>query len=229
VPAVQRAGQFLGSAWQFVRQRRSIVLVTSIIVVAVIASCTLGAGLGARSLNPVATPTPLSYQAHAGVAYLTPTPTPTPPSANNKACPPVAGHEDSAMEAWLLNAVNQARKAAGVAPLTIDARIHGETLQHSMDMTCYGFGHYVPPGTTPASRMAAAGISFTWHGENIGEAGQGTDLQKVTWLFNSMMAEKPPNDGHRQNILSPHFTRTGIGIYLENGSGGLWQTEDFTG
>jgi len=133
------------------------------------------------------------------------------------------------MEAWLLNAVNQARKAAGVAALTIDSRIHGETLIHSEDMTCYGFGHYVPPGTTPASRMAAAGVSFTWHGENIGEAGEGTDLQKVQWLFNSMMAEKPPNDGHRQNILSPNFTRTGIGIYVEDGSASLWQTEDFAG
>jgi uncharacterized protein YkwD len=131
------------------------------------------------------------------------------------------------MEAWQLNAVNQARKAAGVAALTIDTRIHTETLQHSEDMTCYGFGHYVPPGTTPASRMAAAGVSFTWHGENIGEAGEGTDLQKAQWLFNIMMAEKPPNDGHRQNILSPNFTRTGIGIYVENGSGDLWMTEDF--
>ena len=131
------------------------------------------------------------------------------------------------MEAWQLNAVNQARANAGVAPLTIDPRIHGETLQHSRDMICYGFGHFVPPGTTPASRMAAAGVTFNWHGENIGEAGEGTDLQKVMWLFNSMMAEQPPNDGHRQNILSPHFTITGIGIFVENGSGSLWMTEDF--
>ncbi len=133
------------------------------------------------------------------------------------------------MEAWQLNAVNQARKAAGVAPLTIDSRIRSEALQHSADMTCYGFGHFVPPGTTPASRMAAVGVSFTWQGENIGEAGEGTDLQKTQWLFNIMMAEKPPNDGHRQNILSPNFTRTGIGIYVENGSGTLWMTEDFVG
>ncbi len=232
MPAVQRIWRFLGQVWRFVRQRRSIVWAASIVVVAVIASCTLGANLGARSLSPSATPTPLSYQTHAGVAYLTPTPTPSPtptlPRASGS-CSPVAGHEDSAMEAWQLNAVNQARKAAGVAALTIDSRIHGEALQHSLDMTCYGFGHYVPPGTTPASRMAAVGVSFTWHGENIGEAGEGTDLQKAQWLFNIMMAEKPPNDGHRQNILSPNFTRTSIGIYVENGDGSLWMTEDFAG
>lgn len=65
--------------------------------------------------------------------------------------------------------------------------------------------HYVPPGTDPASRMAAAGVQFTWHGENIGWSGVGADWQKVMWLFNSMMAEQPPKDGHRQNILSPNF------------------------
>jgi uncharacterized protein YkwD len=161
---------------------------------------------------------------------LAPTPTPSPTTlGSSRSCPPVAGDEDSDVEARLLIAVNQARASAGVAPLALDPRIHGEALQHSLDMTCYGFGHYVPPGTTPASRMAAAGVTFTWHGENIGMAGVGTDWQKVMWLFNSMMAEKPPNDGHRQNILSPNFTRTGIGIYVENVSGRLWLTEDFAG
>jgi uncharacterized protein YkwD len=211
-----------------VRQRRSIVLAASFIVVAVIASCTLGASLGARSLSPTATPTPLSYQSYAGAVFLTPTPTPSPTKfGTSRSCPPIAGHEDTAMETWQINAVNKARASAGVAPLKIDSRIHTEALQHSADMTCFGFGHFVPPGTTPASRMAAAGVSFTWHGENIGMAGTGTDLQKVTWLFNIMMAEKPPDDGHRQNILSPNFTRTGIGIYVENASGRLWMTEDF--
>lgn len=233
MPAAQRVWQFFGQVWRFVLQRRTIVWVTSGIVAAVIASCTLGASLGARSLPPAATPTPPPFQTLAGAAYLTPTPTPSPTPApaphGSGSCSPVAGHEDTAMEAWELNAVNQARKAAGVAALTIDSRIHGETLVHSEDMTCYGFGHYVPPGTTPASRMAAAGVSFTWHGENIGEAGEGTDLQKVEWLFNVMITEKPPNDGHRQNILSPNFTRTGIGIYVENGDGSLWLTEDFAG
>jgi uncharacterized protein YkwD len=132
-------------------------------------------------------------------------------------------------EAQLLTVVNQARASNGVAPLSIDPLIHGEALVHSMDMTCYGMSHFVPPGTTPATRMAAAGVSFTWHGENIGWSGVGSSWQKVMWLFNVMMAETPPNDGHRQNILSPHFTRTGIGLYVENASGKLWETEDFAG
>jgi uncharacterized protein YkwD len=200
--------RFLGRVWYLVCQRRTITWVTCISIVVVGVSCTLAV----RSLS----------------TFLTPTPTST-PLGSNRSCPPVAGHEDSAVEARLLDSVNQARASAGVAPLTIDPRIHDEALIHSEDMTCFGFGHDVPPGTTPASRMAAVGVTFTWHGENIGWSGVGTDWQKVMWLFNGMMAEQPPNDGHRQNILSPHFTYTGIGIYVENVSGRLWLTEDFAG
>lgn len=158
------------------------------------------------------------------------TPSPTPSATpSGSSCPPVAGHEDTATEAWLLNAVNQARADAGLAALTIDPLIHDEALQHSAAMTCYGMSHYVPPGTTPQSRMKAAGVKFVWAGENIGWSGQGTNMDKIMWLFNSMMSEQPPNDAHRKNFLSPHFSRTGIGIYVENASGRLWLTEDFAG
>ena len=228
MPKVPSLWRLFGQVWRMLRQHRSIAWAAGISMVVLIASCPLGV----RSLSPSVNLSPLAFQTHGGAAFLTPTPTPTATSTptqlgSSGPCSPVAGQEDSAMEAWQLNAVNQARASAGVAALSIDARIQSEALQHSRDMTCYGFGHFVPPGTTPASRMAAAGVTFSWHGENIGEAGQGTDLQKVLWLFNVMMAEQPPNDGHRQNILSPHFTMTGIGIYVENGSGSLWMTEDF--
>ena len=224
MPEAQSVGQFLERLWRIARQRRSIAWAASISIVVLVTSCAFGMG----SLNTSVKPAQLSYQSHAGATLLSPTPSPT-PFGSSHSCPPVAGHEDSDVEARLLDAVNQARASAGVAALTLDPRIHGEALIHSQDMTCYGFGHFVPPGTTPASRMAAAGVTFTWHGENIGLAGVGTDWQKVMWLFNGMMAEQPPNDGHRQNILSPHFNRTGIGIYVENVSGRLWLTEDFAG
>lgn len=226
MPKVQSVWRLVGQVWRRIRQHRSIAWAAGISVVVLIVSCTLGAS----ALSTVSAPSLPSFQTHAGVSFLTPTPTPSPTQAGpSGSCAPVAGFEDSDVEAQLLDAVNQARANAGVAALSVDALIHGEALVHSQDMTCYGFGHYVPPGTTPASRMAAVGVSFTWHGENIGLAGVGTDLQKAMWLFNTMMAETPPNDGHRQNILSPNFNRTGVGIYVENASGQLWLTEDFAG
>jgi uncharacterized protein YkwD len=226
--------QFPRRLWRILRQRRSIAWAASISIVLLVASCTLGE----HSLDSSVAPPHLSYQSRAGAAILTPTPsattapkpTATPSgSSSSGACPPVAGREDTATEAWLLNAVNQARASAGVAALTIDPLIHNEALLHSGAMTCYGMSHFVPPGTTPETRMRAVGVTFTWGGENIGWAGRGTFLDKIMWLFNTMMAEVPTNDGHRKNILSPHFTRTGIGIYVENVSGRLWLTEDFAG
>ena len=41
-----------------------------------------------------------------------------------------------------------------------------------------------------------------------------------------MMGEKPPDDGHRRNLLSKDFHRIGISIYI-NSSNTLWLTEDF--
>ena len=41
-----------------------------------------------------------------------------------------------------------------------------------------------------------------------------------------MMAEKPPDDGHRQAILDPLWTHVGIGVALEGGE--FRMTEEFT-
>ncbi len=175
--------------------------------------------------------TACSFTSSNGVTYLTPTPKPTSPTTGGSggSCPPVPGYEDTTDEVRLLGVVNQARADNGLAALTSDPLIQGEALQHSAAMTCYGMSHFVPPGTTPETRMRAAGVKFTWGGENIGWSGRGDSWTKVMWLFNTMMAEVPPNDGHRKNILSPHFTRTGIGLYVENASARLWETEDFAG
>ena len=42
-----------------------------------------------------------------------------------------------------------------------------------------------------------------------------------------MVAERPPNDGHRRNILSSTFTVFGVDVYLDAAHGRLWLTEDF--
>lgn len=169
-----------------------------------------------------------NFTASNGVTYLTPTPRPQ-THGSGGSCPPVPGYEDTTDETRLLGVINQARADNGLPALSNDPLIHSEALVHSADMTCYGMSHFVPPGTTPETRMRAAGVKFTWAGENIGWSGRGDSWTKVMWLFNTMMAEQPPNDGHRKNILSPHFTRTGIGLYVENVSARLWETEDFAG
>ena len=49
----------------------------------------------------------------------------------------------------------------------------------------------------------------------------------VVGLTKSMLAEVPPNDGHRRNILSPDFHHIGIAV-MRDGSGTVWLTQDFS-
>jgi hypothetical protein len=46
-------------------------------------------------------------------------------------------------------------------------------------------------------------------------------------LTQSMLDEKPPNDGHRANILSSSFTHIGIAV-IRDSSGTVWLTQDFS-
>jgi uncharacterized protein YkwD len=40
-----------------------------------------------------------------------------------------------------------------------------------------------------------------------------------------MYNQKPPNDGHRRNILSRNYTEVGIDVHISGGK--LWLTQNF--
>ena len=57
------------------------------------------------------------------------------------------------------------------------------------------------------------------------------DITRGTGHFNltqGMIDEKPPNDGHRKNILSKSFKRIGISV-IRDAKGTVWMTHDFAG
>jgi uncharacterized protein YkwD len=74
-------------------------------------------------------------------------------------------------------------------------------------------------------RITRDGVQWTWCGENIGETSNDSAGGALV-LHRMMMAEQPPNDEHRQNILSTHFTLLGIAVVIDAGHQ-LWLTEDF--
>jgi uncharacterized protein YkwD len=43
-----------------------------------------------------------------------------------------------------------------------------------------------------------------------------------------MLNERPPDDGHRRNILSPSFRHIGIRVFRD-ARGWVWMTQDFSG
>ena len=68
----------------------------------------------------------------------------------------------------------------------------------------------------------------------IGDRGWRSRVTRAVLLAPSPVASadlqclmRPPNDGHRRNILSSTFTVVGVDIYLDPAHGRLWLTEDF--
>jgi len=132
----------------------------------------------------------------------------------------------------VLAAINAARSAAGLPAYTFRAGLQVSSRRHNLQMAdgC-GLSHQCTGEPDLGARETAAGVQWTAAGENIGEGGPVADraaaiTQMAVALTEDMLAEKPPDDGHRLNILSSTFTRIGIAIYRA-GNGTLWMTQDF--
>jgi uncharacterized protein YkwD len=135
--------------------------------------------------------------------------------------------------AQVLALINQARSAAGLAPLTITAGLNASATRHNATMAggC-GLSHQCPGEPGLGARETAAGVTWTACGENIGEGGPVADssaaiARMAVGLTQAMLNEKPPDDGHRRNILSRSFTHIGIAV-SRDASGTVWLTQDFS-
>jgi len=157
---------------------------------------------------------------------------PTTPSPTASATD-VPGASAGTPAAQVLALINQARSAAGLPPLTITAGLDSSASAHNMTMVSgCGLSHQCPGEPDLGARETAAGVDWSACGENIGEGGSVADTnaaiaQMAVGLTQDMLNEKPPDDGHRRNILSSSFTHTGIVIYLDS-SGTVWLTQDFS-
>ena len=144
-----------------------------------------------------------------------------------------AAAQGGAAAAQVLTLINQARAAAGLPALTVTSGLDASSSAHNLRMAggC-GLSHQCPGEPALGDRETAAGVGWTAAGENIGEGGPVADTsaaiaQLAVGLTQSMLNERPPDDGHRLNILSRTFTHTGIAVYRD-GAGTVWLTQDFS-
>jgi uncharacterized protein YkwD len=129
--------------------------------------------------------------------------------------------------------VNRERLSHGEGALQPNARLQAAAQGHSEDMSAGDyFEHDGRGGSTPLSRMRAAGYIFSSHigyavGENIAWA--------TLWLATpkAIVASWMASPGHRANILDATFHDTGMGISphplasLARGQAGAIYTQDF--
>lgn len=110
---------------------------------------------------------------------------------------------------------NEARAANGAPPLVLDTKVSLSAQRKAEDMASRKyFAHVGPDGRKAWDWLRAAGASFTTAGENLGTQTGGIPptAPAIKRLFDVMMAETPPNDGHRVNILNRAFRKLGVGV-----------------
>jgi uncharacterized protein YkwD len=130
------------------------------------------------------------------------------------------GRDDAAK--YVLALVNHDRGQAGLSAVEWDdiAARAGEA--HAEDMASHGYtAHWGTDGSVPEERYTtASGTDFVqenaacfFDGENRpldrDAKYDPVELEKVEAAF---MAELPPNDGHKKNILDPSHTKLGVGL-----------------
>jgi uncharacterized protein YkwD len=125
-------------------------------------------------------------------------------------------------EAGVLAAVNAARTAHGLRPLRLDLTLRSAARSHSADMLRQ---NYFAHGAF-AARMAAfhvqgrqAGENLAWGSGPYGRAG----AMIIEWLA---------SPEHRANLLSPVYSRIGIGLVrgsFQGTAGATVVTADFAG
>jgi uncharacterized protein YkwD len=166
-------------------------------------------------------------------ATSSPTPkrtTPKAAKAKAKAKVTVVATDDSVL-GQVLDHINAARKDAGLDALTLDDDLSKASALHNQLMIngC-GLSHQCSGEDSIGPRFSAQGVRWTSAGENIGFGSSGGSdaeiIKAANGLTDSMLAEKPPNDGHRKNLLNTGFKRIGLSV-VRDSKGVTWMTQDF--
>jgi|HigsolmetaAR203D_1030402.scaffolds.fasta_scaffold00173_34 uncharacterized YkwD family protein/spore coat assembly protein SafA len=123
-----------------------------------------------------------------------------------------------AIEAQVVELVNQKRAANGLKPLKLNWELARVARYKSADMRDRNyFSHNSPTYGSPFDMIKAFGISYSAAAENIA-AGQATAQAVMNSWMNS--------PSHRSNILSANYTEIGVG-YAKGGSYGHYWTQMF--
>jgi len=154
-------------------------------------------------------------------------PTPRPPNPTTK--PPT--QTPSSIVDQVLAHINTARAQNGLTALTLSTNLsRASELHNQLMINGCGLSHQCPGEAGLGARFTAQGVQWTSAGENIGFGSAGSSTAAIVGAANgltdSMLAEVPPNDGHRRNLLNPGFRH--IGLAIERDAKGLvWMTQDF--
>ena len=114
-----------------------------------------------------------------------------------------------AMRGALLSLYNQARAAAGLAPLAASAILQSAAQGHADDCAQRGYGsHFGSDGSTIRQRILRAGYPGTYVSENWAWS------TSVAQAFDMWFNQEASGGPHRSNILNTRFTQVGFGVSI---------------
>ena len=129
----------------------------------------------------------------------------------------------------VFNQINAARAQANLPALQWSNLLVNSAHKHNLTMMTYNqLAHQLPNEPDVGTRISQAGVSWMFAAENIGESSDYLHpTNAATFLDQAMLNEKPPDDGHRRNILSSDATTIGIDVLIDTRNQRIWLTEDF--
>ena len=123
---------------------------------------------------------------------------------------------DPSKVAEVISALNGFRAQSGLSALVVNPLLTQAAQVHSADMACKNlFGHTGWDGSTPATRIAAAGYSASGVTENVyGSYPALTGQGVVSWWAND---QTDPN--HKKNLLTTKYSEIGVSYSFYNNYG----------
>lgn len=121
---------------------------------------------------------------------------------------------DQANISAVITAINAYRSANGLPGYVLNEKLSQAAQAHSADMACNNFfTHTGTNGSTPDSRVGAAGYSASNISENVyGHYPPTTGQETVTWWATDLTDTR-----HNANLVSSEFTEIGVGYsYFDN-------------
>jgi uncharacterized protein YkwD len=138
--------------------------------------------------------------------------------------PPSDARPQDPVKQTVLDRINRDRNAAGLGSVLWD-----EAASKVADLFCASqirertSGHFLTNGVPPYARTSFSGVfgmqfenSVTWR--TTASAFEETVTDLALEAHAGMLAEKPPNDGHRRTILDPDATHVGVGYAIAGGN-----------
>ena len=124
----------------------------------------------------------------------------------------------------MINRINAARRAAGLAPTAENGRLGQAAAKHAADLAANpwlidsGRFHEGSDGSTVRARVVAEGYEPAWFGEVVGWGFADVDPTVTAGEYDRMVNWWLASPPHRAMLLSPHYDEAGAGYVYRPGS-----------